>query len=60
MDYIRHRVRELLGAGLPVDQQVVARYLLSELTPLSTGLKAKVDPLELDAIDSDIGEGGNE
>jgi hypothetical protein len=54
LGYIRRRVKEIEKAGLTVNQEVVARYLLSELPPLPTGLKQVVKPIEMDPIDSDF------
>ena len=54
MDAIRKRLRELTEAGLEVDMDIVQKYLLTEPTP-STGIKAKLDPLEMDPIGGDYG-----
>ena len=54
MDYIRRRVKEIKKAGLTVDQEVVEKYLLSELPTLPTGLKEVVKVMEMDAIDIDF------
>ncbi len=53
MDYIRTRVKELVEAGLSVDQSVVEKYLIHPSEP-PAGLNEKPGLMDMDPLDVEI------
>ena len=51
--WIEDRIKELEALGLKVNMNIAEKYILSEPTA-STGIKAKLDPLEEDVLGGDV------